>query len=123
MSIKYILNLIDGTIINYEKELFKEDANLLKNYDYNLIHILSKEEFINMSENFPYKKFLYKSMNPIIQCKLEVYNECIFGTMYIPYDKDNSIKAYAFSYYFYKNEMYFIDEVEFIEKCIDDNVI
>lgn len=74
------------------------------------ILLLSMEEFKNLAGEYPQKRTLYRSMNPIQYCKAETYGSCTLGTMKIPRGSKGKINFLSFGFYLYENRLLLIEE-------------
>lgn len=52
------------------------------------MRVLSKEEFMELTEDLPFKSRLEDCLQYVPYCKVEVYAQCILGALRIP-DKKN----------------------------------
>ena len=52
------------------------------------VRVLSKEEFVELTEDLPFKSRLEDCLQYVPYCKVEVYAQCILGALCIP-DKKN----------------------------------
>ena len=48
------------------------------------VQILSREEFAALKGEYPYKRQFINSLEYIPYCKVEVYSQCLLGTVCIP---------------------------------------
>lgn len=89
------------------------------------VQIVSVEEFEKFENEFPYKKNLYASMTPVQYCKIEIYGECIQGTMSVPKGSMDDIFTYKFGFYLWKDRLYLIGSEELLRETLDkmkDNI-
>ena len=56
------------------------------------VQILSQEEFAALKGEYPHKRQFINSLEYIPYCKVEVYSQCLLGTVCIP-DKKESGEA------------------------------
>lgn len=95
----YLLNSTKGLLHSQKKEKTPEDCG-------NII-LLSREEF--EKESLPYQKNLLYSMDFIRYCKVELFHDCIQGTMRIPKLNSKKHEIFTFGFYLVKNRLYLID--------------
>ncbi len=89
------------------------------------VQILSVEEFEKLREELPYKKNLKASMTPVQYCKIEIFGECIQGTMRVPKGKRDSIAIYKFGFHLWKDRLYLIGSEELLRETLEkmkDNI-
>lgn len=118
MTKQYVLDLDKGIIHQIKKDVTTDIVEKIENKSNIIIHLMGKEDFLQISENFPYKRFLLRCINPIKFCKIELYKECVLGTMYIPYGIKDKIKNYSFAFYCVNHDIYLINEQEYLDEVI-----
>lgn len=75
------------------------------------IRRMSLEEFKELEgDAYPYKRNLYRSMNPVLYCKLETFGACIQGTMRIPRGNKGKISTQSFGYYLLGGELLLVED-------------
>lgn len=82
------------------------------------IILLSFEEFKKLEGDYPYKRYLYRSMEHIQYCKIESFNDCMQGTMKVPWSKNGNFMMHSFGFYIYCNCLYLIDEELFLNEIL-----
>lgn len=75
-----------------------------------LVRLMCMEEFKVLEGDYPYRRNLYRSMNPVLYCKLETYGECIQGTMKIPRGHKGQISTQDFGFYLRGHELLLIGD-------------
>lgn len=48
------------------------------------VRLLTVEEFKNLPGDYPYRRMLCHSMCPVEHCKVEIYTDCLWGTLKVP---------------------------------------
>ena len=82
------------------------------------LRVLSLKEFQMLQEALPYKQNLFFSMQSVQYCKIEIFGECIQGTMHVPKGKKNDITTYKFGFYLWEDVLYLIGCEELLEGII-----
>lgn len=82
------------------------------------VEVLSFEEFEKLEEKLPYKKNLHASMTPVQYCKIEIFSECIQGTMRVPKGKGDTIIVHKFGFYLWENRLYLIGSSELLKETL-----
>lgn len=83
------------------------------------IWILSPEEFKQLEGQYPHRKSLNHSMQSVSYCKLEIYNECILGTMKIPEGAAEKIEFHSFGFYLKENQLFFLEKENWLKNVIE----
>lgn len=76
---------------------------------------LSLEEFADLKINLPYKKNLLRSMSPVRYCKIEIYPECIQGTIRMPKEEQGQLVTHTFGFYGRENNLFLVEDQEFLK--------
>ncbi len=84
----------------------------------NKIRVLSQKEFQKLGKSFPYKKNFLAGMQTVQYCKIEIFGECIQGTMHVPKGKEDEIITYKFGFYLWEDALYLIGCEELLEEII-----
>lgn len=82
------------------------------------IRVLSLSEFQKLDKNFPYKKNLILSMQSVQYCKIEIFGECIQGTMHVPKGNGYEIVTYKFGFYVWEEILYLIGCEVLLEEIV-----
>lgn len=87
------------------------------NYLFDL-KVMSLEEFKQLAGEYPHKRNLYRSMQPVQYCKIENYRECTFGTMKIPRQSKGHIITHTFGFYLRDRELLLIEEGKILKPLL-----
>lgn len=98
--------------VAHTKEL-KEKETLNLN-----IEIITREELKNLQGDYPHKRSLYRSMSPVQYCKIEVYEDCIEGTMKIPRSSKGTICMQTFGFYLLKQQIIFVEDGTIVKNLL-----
>lgn len=82
------------------------------------ICLMSTAEFKELEGEYPHKRNLYRSMNPVQYCKAENYGDCLFGTMKIPRVLKGEITYIVFGFYLRGDELLLIEDGSFLKTCL-----
>lgn len=93
---------------------FKQDAQELGLE----IRLLSEEEFRKESGHLPHRKTLLKSLESTQYCKVEIFKDCILGTMKVPDKHHKDRDSWSFAVYLRESCLYLIDGGEELKELV-----
>ena len=73
------------------------------------IPLISPEEFRVMKGNYPHRKILLKSMDPVRDSKVEIFGECIIGTIRTSEKNIHRKKRISFGFYIEGNHLLLLE--------------
>ena len=82
------------------------------------VQILSQEEFAALKGEYPHKRQFINSLEYIPYCKVEVYSQCLLGTVCIPDKKNLEKPPETFGYYIQKGKICFIGDSSILEEFL-----
>ena len=87
-----------------------------------ILTILNVEELHEMDQTFSHYKELLHSMNSIQYCKVEVFRDCILGTLRIPQKGELCSPLMTFGFYLSEKELFFIEDKGDLKKWIEGHM-
>lgn len=73
------------------------------------IRLVSQEEFQKENGHLPHRKTLLKSMSSMQYCKVEIFKDCVLGTIRVPEKHRKGREAWSFGIYQKDSCLYLID--------------
>lgn len=111
---KYILDAETGKLLREKKEEIVAEGSKQE------ICLVSPEKFKTLEGKYPHRKNLNRSMGLIQYCKIEVYSECVLGTMRVPKGREGKIEIHSFGFYLHGNQLFFLEEGNWVKNVLEN---
>ena len=85
--------------------------------------IMNTDEFQERKDSFSQYRELLQSLGSIRYCKVEIFRECLLGTLRIPQKSEGRQPQISFGFYMTEEALYFIEDtgelIQWVEKQMD----
>lgn len=83
-----------------------------------ILNIMYLEEFKRQNNKFPHLNEFTNSLNAVRYCKMEIFKECILGTIRVPQKSEQRNPLITFGFYIREDKLYLIDDTGELKRWI-----
>ncbi|MGN0328745.1 MAG: CorA family divalent cation transporter [Lachnospira sp.] len=83
-----------------------------------ILNIMDLEEFKRQNNKFPHLNEFTNSLNAVRYCKMEIFKECILGTIRVPQKSEQRNPLITFGFYIREDKLYLIDDTGELKRWI-----